>query len=266
MNKKIKKIIIGIVTFSVLSSSTYKIVKENNYTKIINKHNQENNHVENIVAHRGFSMFYPDNSYESVEAAINSNCTDLIEIDIRLTKDKELVLHHDSVINISDKTLIIEDLFYNELKDNLISFKEFLNWYSWDKPLIIDVKTNDINYDIIYLLNYLINNYQELVFIQSESDKFLNEMMNLFPNYKYLYVINTKSDLNNLNSSFYGYTVRYGLFKKINLEDNKMYLVYTINSKNKYNKLLENNNYKDNIYIITDNPDYICSLNKIKRK
>lgn len=266
MNKKIKKITIGIVTFLILSSSSYKIIKENNNKKIINKHQESNTHLENIVAHRGFSMFYPDNSYESVEAASNSDCTDLIEIDIRLTKDKELVLHHDSVINISNKTFIIEDLFYDELKDNLISFKDFLNWYSWDKPLIIDVKTNYINYDIIYILNNLLNCYKDLVFIQSESDIFLKEMSNLFPDYKYLYVINRKDDLNNLNSIFYGYTIRYGLFNKISIDNDKMYLVYTINSKNRYNKLLENKNYKDNIYIITDNPDYICSLNKIKRK
>ena len=61
-----------------------------------------------------------------------------------------------------------------------------------------------------------------------------------------------------------GFTIKYSLFDEIKLKENKLYFVYTINSKEKYLDLINSKNYHDNIYIITDNPDYICGLENIK--
>jgi glycerophosphoryl diester phosphodiesterase len=48
-----------------------------------------------ITAHRGFSAHYPENTMPSVSRAIEEK-SDYVEIDVRMTKDGELVLLHDA--------------------------------------------------------------------------------------------------------------------------------------------------------------------------
>lgn len=45
------------------------------------------------IAHRGFHLNFPENSIPAYLEAINKNLT--LELDIRLTKDKEIVCFHD---------------------------------------------------------------------------------------------------------------------------------------------------------------------------
>lgn len=57
-----------------------------------------------IVAHRGntqaaISQFVPENSLECFQIAIESGVVDMIEIDVRPTKDGELVIMHDATID-----------------------------------------------------------------------------------------------------------------------------------------------------------------------
>ena len=117
-------------------------------------------------------------------------------------------------------------------------------------------------------LNRILNPYKDKIFIQSTCYDFLNKMLELYPDYRYLFIVNSKDDLNKKNNNFTGYTIKYSLLNKMNIEDDKIYFIYTINNNLKYNNLLNNINYRDNMYIITDNPDYICALseNKILRK
>lgn len=57
-----------------------------------------------IVAHRGNTLaameqFVPENSLECFEIAIQSGIVDMLEIDVRPTKDGELVIMHDATID-----------------------------------------------------------------------------------------------------------------------------------------------------------------------
>lgn len=57
-----------------------------------------------IVAHRGntqaaISQYVPENSLECFQIAIESGIVDMIEIDVRPTKDGELVIMHDATID-----------------------------------------------------------------------------------------------------------------------------------------------------------------------
>lgn len=47
-----------------------------------------------VTSHRGFSAFYPENTMLSFKKALETG-TDIIELDIHLTKDGELVIIHD---------------------------------------------------------------------------------------------------------------------------------------------------------------------------
>lgn len=299
--RKIKNITICTLAFLVLNKGI-KLVKNRNIAlEVMSNHENITTHASNLVAHRGFSGMYPDNSYSSINKAINMPCVNLIEIDVRLTNDNTLVLHHDASFSIDDLIVSIaslnlsdieEDLVINDFNlynlsdltsnDLLFLYKRYLNknknvnylirlknlipFYmeSTDKNLIIDIKTSNKDITLMEELDKILSGYKNRIYLQTDSYDFLIEMKNKYPDYKYLYIINSKKDLDKMNIDITGFTIKYSLFNKIKLDEDKMYFVYTINSSEKYFNLINSKNYNNNIYIITDNPDYICGLEKTK--
>jgi glycerophosphoryl diester phosphodiesterase len=67
-----------------------------------------------IVAHRGASALARENTLESFEKAIEVG-TDMIEIDVRRTKDHILIAHHDETLN----GVAIHDLTYGEIESGV---------------------------------------------------------------------------------------------------------------------------------------------------
>ncbi len=55
-----------------------------------------------IVGHRGTSDAVPENTVESLRQAVAQKA-DMVELDLQLTRDGELVVHHDLAISISEK-------------------------------------------------------------------------------------------------------------------------------------------------------------------
>lgn len=300
--KKIRNLTIGIVTILFLGNS-FRLIKGNKEAlKVVSNHQNSNNHEENIVAHRGFSGIYPDNSYLAISKALELPCVDMIEIDVRLTSDKTIVLHHDKntsindlIVSISkvDLTDIEDDLAINDFnlynlgdintKDSIFLFSRYLSKSKYQsylirlknilflfkdsKTLIIDIKTNKVGYQFIEELNKLLMDYQGNIYIQSNCYEFLIYMQEKYPSYKYLFIVNSKNDITKMSSNFDGFTINYKLLDDIIVDDDKLYFIYTINSKEKYLNVINNENYHENMYIITDNPDYICGLHdKLLRK
>lgn len=64
------------------------------------------------IAHRGYSLEYPDNSLQAIQKAISKKYYG-VEIDIQMCKTGEIVLFHDIYVNDS----FIGDLTVDELKD-----------------------------------------------------------------------------------------------------------------------------------------------------
>jgi glycerophosphoryl diester phosphodiesterase len=52
-----------------------------------------------IIAHKGASAIAPENTLDAVEKAIEARA-DFVEIDVQLTKDSEIIVFHDAVINL----------------------------------------------------------------------------------------------------------------------------------------------------------------------
>ena len=50
------------------------------------------------IAHRGASAYKPENTLASFQKAIDLNA-DMVEFDIRLSKDKKIVVIHDQTVN-----------------------------------------------------------------------------------------------------------------------------------------------------------------------
>ena len=51
-----------------------------------------------VVAHRGLSAKAPENTLASFERAANVSGVDMIELDVRLTKDEEVIVLHDRTL------------------------------------------------------------------------------------------------------------------------------------------------------------------------
>ncbi len=298
--KRIRNLTIGALSLLILGNGIRLVKGEKRANKVINNHKQSESHISNLVAHRGFSGMYPDNSYSAITKAIEMPCVNLIEIDVRLTSDNTLVLHHDTSTNIDDLKVSIASLDLTDIEDDLVindfnlynltdltsddllflykrylgksktfslmRLKNLIPFYieNTDKKLIIDIKTNKTDLTFMEELDKVLSNYKDRIYLQTDCYDFLIEMRYRYPDYKYLYIINSSKDLDKMNIDITGFTIKYSLFDEIKLKENKLYFVYTINSKEKYLDLINSKNYHDNIYIITDNPDYICGLEKIK--
>lgn len=80
-----------------------------------------------IIAHRGASGYAPENTIAAMNMAINQGC-DGIELDVQLTKDEVVIVHHDWTF---DRTTSgsgeVKDLTYEEIKSFDAGF-----WFSKD--------------------------------------------------------------------------------------------------------------------------------------
>lgn len=300
----IKKIILygGLATTLLVGLKLYDENKHYyKYIKEIEKHQTEENHSSNVVAHRGFSSLFVENSLEGVKYAFESCCVDEVEIDIRLTEDNELVLFHNKYINfncegsgkIEDKTLKeLEEYHYsncnyivvdNESPDKkLIEERNCSNLYvttdittldeildlDADKTLIIDVKINKNVDDIVKELGNILSNYNgNIKFrIQSSNKEFLEKMKQKYPNFLYQIVISTKKDLSYIESDYDAlvikdYLVTNNVIEKC-LENDKSIYVWTINTYDEYTNIRDRiGDNIEKITIISDNPDVMCYLN-----
>ena len=300
-SRKIRNLVIGSLAFIFLANYSYKLVHgDKKARQILNNHLDSIMHTENVVAHRGFSSLFPDNSKESIMSALNSPCVDMIEIDIQRTKNAKTILEHNSSIFLSDFLINIKDLDLDDLSEDfeiagyslcnfddffhedaiflykryfqknyvttsLFLLEDFIAWYDFSKPLILDLKIDEVDTLWMQELNLIFLPYQDKIFFQSSYYPFLEKMQELYPNYKYLYIIDSKANLQNINNNFTGYTVKYSLLNYLEIDPEKMYFIYTINSSKTYLDLINQKNYQSNFYIITDNPDYICALNDSKK-
>lgn len=71
-----------------------------------------------IIAHRAGSTFGPENSLKALEVTRNSKVAAAVEIDVQLTKDREVILNHDSTLKrITGNSSRAIDLNLSEIKN-----------------------------------------------------------------------------------------------------------------------------------------------------
>ncbi|MFC2103962.1 glycerophosphodiester phosphodiesterase family protein [Bacteroidota bacterium] len=121
-----------------------------------------------IIAHRGESFIASENTLASVNLAWE-NGADAVEVDIRLTKDNQVVVIHDAnTSRVTGKFRWIRNTELNELKsldigksknnkfkgEKIPTLKEVLETLPHDKKILIEIKSN---YKIIPFLKDVIN-------------------------------------------------------------------------------------------------------------
>lgn len=146
-----------------------------------------------IVAHRGGASLAEENSIKAIENAIQLG-VDIIEIDIRITKDGQLVLMHDKSINRTTngkgyvKKMTLAEIKKQQLKngDPIPTLEEVLNLVSSHNiKLLIEVKTGK-NYDELLesLVNMInIKKMEEQVQIFSFNKSFCEDLKGRFPEF-----------------------------------------------------------------------------------
>lgn len=131
-----------------------------------------------IIAHRGYSKLYPENTMLAFKEAAKFDITG-IELDVQLSKDGHVVICHDEKIDrTSDGTGFIQDLtlaelkafyfhgkFENQVEQNddirMPTLEEFFQWFKpLDIMVNIELKTNIFRYEgLVEKVNDLIKQF-----------------------------------------------------------------------------------------------------------
>ena len=155
-----------------------------------------------IIAHRGYSGKYPENTMTAFKAAERS-LADGIEMDVRFTKDKQLVVIHDETVNrTTDGKGLVSEFNLKDLKkldaganhsnsfkkEEILTLKEYLDWASETNLMLnIEIKYSKNTYfeyesDILNILaNYNLN---ERLIISSFNPQGLAKIAQLAPEIK----------------------------------------------------------------------------------
>lgn len=240
----------GLVGFIACSLLTHQKIQYEENVK--NHYESECNHDGNIIAHRGFSSVEVENSFNSIKKAASCDCTDGIELDIRLTKDNELVLSHNSKISglgkVSEKSLdeineknykvssipklqllkscllgkdgkLIYDRYKKTRNDEGIvtTLDNVLDNIECKKTLLVDMKfSSEDNTKFMNKVNEIFSKYSgdfDIILQASEYDM-LSLMKEKYPNYKYQLIIGKEKNLKYLDSDFEMFGVRKNLVTK----------------------------------------------------
>lgn len=97
-----------------------------------------------FISHRGNDSKICENKFDCIKKIINYDYIHGIEVDVRETKDKVLVLNHNSFIKKNNIIYFISKTNYNSIK--IDTLKHLLDNINTKKIIILDIKDNiDIN-------------------------------------------------------------------------------------------------------------------------
>jgi len=170
-----------------------------------------------IIAHRGLSESYPENTLLAFQKAIEASA-DGIETDLRLTADNEIVLFHDKDLNRIAKTdSKIEDLTLSELKqfdlgegESIVRVDELISLVDGKLTLILEIKYNlDTYKKLCEILVKKIADKLDWVEVSCFEDRVLEYMHLLDPHIKLHKIIGNVPILEDKQFAFCNDTVSY---------------------------------------------------------
>lgn len=140
-----------------------------------------------IISHRGSNISnYKPNTKQALLAALSLEYIDGIEFDVRITKDKRIVIIHDPIINlVSNGNGIVKQMRYRKLlkynfgtKENpskITTLEELLKDIYTNKIILIEIKEESNDYKKICDLVYkIIKKYSLNIYIASFNYELIN--------------------------------------------------------------------------------------------
>ncbi|MFN4179863.1 MAG: glycerophosphodiester phosphodiesterase, partial [Armatimonadota bacterium] len=122
-----------------------------------------------VIAHRGFSGRYPENTLRSFREALNLS-VDAIELDVRRTKDGILIVIHDETVDrTTDGKGHVRDLTWSEIQkldagswkgsefagERIPKLEEALELVSGQKVVFLEIKEPETTEQIVETLRQL---------------------------------------------------------------------------------------------------------------
>jgi glycerophosphoryl diester phosphodiesterase len=139
-----------------------------------------------VIGHRGAAGLAPENTVAALKAGMRHH-VDELEVDIRVTKDEIVVLHHDAEIrDPGGGKLPINAYTYSELKEHkpdLTTLPKAIEAIKHKVPLIIEVKPGEpIKPVMLILEDFLDKGWRTTDFRLASFDKYiLMELHNALP-------------------------------------------------------------------------------------
>lgn len=192
-----------------------------------------------IISHRGNGNHrYKENSKNAIRTVLEENYIDGIEIDVRFTKDKKMVLNHGTTYN----SKIIKYTNYDDLY--LDSIHDIMKDIKTKKIILIEIKDNDFS-NIPYILSFIEKFNYLNIYLQSFHKELLLEIKKRNKKIKIgLVCFNIPKDI----SSFDFISLWHSNYKPCDKE----LFVWTVNNYHTIKKFINLN-----VNIITDKPDII---------
>lgn len=194
-----------------------------------------------IIGHRGIGNKYIDNSIRSILYALYHKC-DLIEIDVRMSKDNNFFLYHDEEISL---LTFEKDNQNNEIITNIEEENTDLLTKNYINDLISSI--NLISSKSIPLLDIkILKKYEnDKEYLINFSKKLLNLLNKIYFNYNKIFISSFNSNIIDI------------IIEQNNQENSKLF----------FGKIIDNNNiiYED---IINSNYDFISidkNLNDLEK-
>ncbi|GEM_PF-5190564 len=151
-----------------------------------------------IIAHRGYSSKYPECTELAFEKALETD-VDFLEIDIRETKDRKIVIFHDD--DLSPKTSIkgnVGDYSFDELSKVSIE-AGFGNKYGFQPIILVDTVLNKIKGNTVRLCVELkdvsrkyIDGYEDFVVSKFREYNFIDRLVFNVRNLEFIKVCREK--------------------------------------------------------------------------
>jgi glycerophosphoryl diester phosphodiesterase len=148
-----------------------------------------------FIGHRGTRRNFDENTILAFKKAIEYGAN-YIEFDVRKTKDKKLVVLHDSNLNrTTTGSGLLKDYYYNEIKpfktilhqNTIPLLTEVLNEFKGKTNFMIELKEEDLVYDIVDLIR--VKNVISDVVISGKYLRDLLKVKNRIPNVRICYNI-----------------------------------------------------------------------------
>lgn len=206
-----------------------------------------------FIAHRGNDKHkYRENSENAILYSLNESYIKGIECDLRLTKDKEIVLLHNSLIDFkSDGSGFIHNMSLKELleysfeNEKITVLKELLSKIKTNKILLLEIKEERLNVieEWVEALKYILKEYSNLnIYLCSFNYDLLIHIKEHFDipiGIIVGYVMNQNKDISPFD---------FVMYQQKNFKyTHKLTMVWTINDKEKVEHFK-----KKTDYIITD--------------
>ena len=144
-----------------------------------------------IISHRGSNISkYKPNTKQALLTALSLDFIAGIEFDVRITKDKEVVVIHDPIINlVSNGSGIVKNMKYKkmlkynfgtkEYPSKICTLKELLDNIDSNKKILIELKEESNCFkmfaDIVY---NIIKNYKLNIYVTSFNYNFNSNFLN----------------------------------------------------------------------------------------